>query len=416
MSVLKDLNNRRYRSGAIEIPLDMNSQIYYLQEQGNALVVVEKYAKRKISYTPSILGVPRESNRNQILIKEDGFTDIGGGMITFLRHYAQIPEPWYSFEEKSALVYEHGGMMGINYDSFQGNNAFGNTGFNYKGANRRSMNFLCKASRYYVTKERMDEYIEKRYTLEGSFAGQGTIESTFKVVYFLGVILIFEIKGKGFTGSFLRPNMLGLGELDEDGKRLDGDNVFLVDENTGFDYPKRLYINAPLGSIQKTDNSECVIAPDRIRLWQPGIYEITRYTSTINLLEADFESITVQVFYNFDNNQVFTADEIASINVTLFEGLDLEQTNADPLNYYLFKDLDTADEQASEHSIPVKVETTLTGVTFGVNGASVQVQGGTYLNETQAIFQQGNINVQWNGEKPKVIVNFNISKVLQETI
>ena len=392
--------NRANRAGNIPIQADGNARVYYLQEQGDAQVVVEKFVQKKSFYTPATLGTPRQLNPNQYLIKEDGFSDIGGGMAQYFRHYASIPSPWFSFEEKSVLVYEQGEMMGINYDSFQGRNGFGNVGFNYKGATRKNLNYLAKATRYYVTKETMDEYIEKRFSIDGSYTGQGTTDSTTKIVYFLGVILIFRIRGKGFTGSFLRPNMLGLGS---------GDNEFLIDANTGYDFPKRLYINAPLGTIIKNDNSECVIAPDRIRLWQPGIYEITRYTASINLISTDEERISVQVFYNFDNSQVLTQEEINSVNVTLFSGLENEQSNADTLNYYLFKDLNDATEQNATQSIPIKVESTESN--FEINPASIVVKGATTISQPASNFTEGIINVLWNAEEPKIIINFDVSKV-----
>ena len=384
--------------------IDANHSTYYLQDQGEARVKTQKLLVEKKYYKPSTLGTTLgRANRDEILIKEDNFRDVGGGYATFIRHYAKIPKPWFSFEEKSALVYEGGQMIGINYDSFYGEkNAFGNTGFNYKGATRRNINFLAKATRYYVTKTTMDFYQLARYSLQGDFVGQGTTESTFQVIQYLGVTIIIEIKGKGFEGSFLRPNMLGIGK---------GDNEFLIDATTKQDYPKRLYINAPLGTIQRGDNSECVIAPDRIRLWQAGIYEITRYTSSINLSSSDEERIAIQVYYKFDSDQNFTTDEISNLNVTLFADQQEEVENTTALNYYLFRELSTDAEKAAIYNINIRITDNIDDQVFFVKGSSINVIGGEIRNSTTIPdFDQGTIQVSWNGEKPKVVVNFDISK------
>lgn len=384
--------------------IDANHSTYYLQDQGEARVKTQKLLVEKKYYQPSTLGTTLgRAGPDEVLIKEDNFTDVGGGYATFIRHYAKIPKPWFSFEEKSALVYEGGQMIGINYDSFYGEkNAFGNTGFNFKGATRRNINFLAKATRYYVTKSTMDFYQFARYSLRGNFVGQGTTESTFQVIQYLGVTIIIEIKGKGFSGSFLRPNMLGIGR---------GDNEFLVDAITKQDYPKRLYINAPLGTIQRNDNSECVIAPDRIRLWQAGIYEITRYTSSINLSASDEERIAIQVYYKFDSNQNFTTDELSNVNVVLFADQAEEVQNTTPLNYYLFKELSTDAEKTATYNIRIRIEETVGGQEFFVKGTSVNVIGGEIQNtETIPNFLEGTLQVAWNGQQPKIVLNFDISK------
>lgn len=390
--------------------IDPNHGHYYLQDHGDALVKTQKYLVPKKNYIPSTLG--KESRGRRFLIKEDQFTDIGGGYATFVRHIAQMPKPWFSFEEKTALVYEQGGMMGINYDSFTGENAFGNTGFNYKGAIRRNLNYLAKATRYYVSKGLIDFYQANRYSLdtnaETKWTGQGQVESKFQIIYHLGVILIREIKGRGFSGSFLRPCMLGEGF---------GDNTFLIDPITKQDYPEKLFVNAPLGTILKSNNSECVIAPDRIRLWQPGIYEITRYTASINLIENNVENISVQVYWEFDEQQIFTQDEIDNIRVTLFAGdVDREVVDADPLNYYLYDTLSTLDEQNAIQPISVKIEqldangNPKAHETLAVGTQSVSVIGGEITSKPDLDFTEGVINVRWSYEQPKVIVRFAVTR------
>ena len=84
---------------------------------------------------------------------------------------------------------------------------------------QRNINYLAKATRYYVDKNRMDEYQSKRYTLGDPFS----------------------------AGNFLRPEMLA-------------DNTFLTDEDTGYDYPEKLLVNAPVGRIDATDDTEVAIS------------------------------------------------------------------------------------------------------------------------------------------------------------
>ena len=403
MSISKDLTTQA-DAGLTPVLIDDSHSNYYLQEQGEAQVTTQKFLVRKEFYRPPILGTALGINEtDKILIKEDNFTDIGGGYATFLRHFATMPKPWFSFEEKSVLVYEVGGMMGINYDSFYGEkNAFGNTGFNYKGATRRNVNYLAKATRYYVTKTTMDFYQIARYSLQGSFVGQGTTETRYEIVQYLGVIMFIAIKGKGFSGSFLRPNMLGIGK---------GDNEFLIDATTNQEYPKRLYINSPLGTIERNDSSECVIAPDRIRLWQPGIYEITRYTSSINLQESDEEVIPIQVYYKYDSDKTFTTSEIDRVNVELFHTTENAVSNSTSLNYYLFKELSTDAEKAATHFIGIRITDTIEGQEFFVKGSSVNIIGGALIGlESLPDFIEGLIPIQWNGEHPKITINFDITK------
>ena len=195
-----------------------------------------------------------------------------------------------------------------------------------------------------------------------------------------------------------------------------GDNTFLIDPVTKQDYPEKLFVNAPLGTILKTDNSECVIAPDRITLWQPGIYEITRYTASINLIENNEENISVQVYWEFDEQQIFTQDEIDSIRVTLFVGDVNREVVADPLNYYLYDTLSTLDQQNAIQPISVKIEQ-LDGngnptahETLAVGTQSVSVIGGEITSKPDLDFTDGVINVRWSYEQPKVIVRFAVTR------
>ena len=91
--------------------IDSNHGHYYLQDHGDALVRTQKFLVPKKKYIPSPLG--QESRGRRFLIKEDQFTDIGGGYATFVRHIAQMPKPWFSFEEKSGGGQQPTNMWGF---------------------------------------------------------------------------------------------------------------------------------------------------------------------------------------------------------------------------------------------------------------------------------------------------------------
>ena len=105
--------------------IDPDHSTYQLQTQGNSQVYVEKYIILKKNYRPFLaaeLGSQTTRRMGCVLIKEDSFTDIGGGYASFLRHYARIPDSWFDYENKNVLFYFNGGSLaftpkvGINYD------------------------------------------------------------------------------------------------------------------------------------------------------------------------------------------------------------------------------------------------------------------------------------------------------------
>ena len=64
--------------------IDANFRTYYAQERGNAKVFVEKYYVAKKDYISTKVPIGSKRGTDQYLIKEDQFTDIGGGYATFL--------------------------------------------------------------------------------------------------------------------------------------------------------------------------------------------------------------------------------------------------------------------------------------------------------------------------------------------
>ena len=78
--------------------IDANARFYQAQPQGNAHVYVEKYAARKNDIEPAAIGMGA-TTRDAYLVKETNYTDIGGGLVTFERHFAVVPETWFSYEQ-----------------------------------------------------------------------------------------------------------------------------------------------------------------------------------------------------------------------------------------------------------------------------------------------------------------------------
>ena len=104
MSIKKDLS----ASDSVEqnpIFLDRDFAVYEIQPEGESLVYVEKLAIKKEQYVPLPLGNSTINPARGRLIKEDSFTDIGGGYMTFHRHFAVRPKPWFTYEPKQVQLY-----------------------------------------------------------------------------------------------------------------------------------------------------------------------------------------------------------------------------------------------------------------------------------------------------------------------
>lgn len=73
--------------------LDSNAG-FFLQDNEipNSKVFVEKYVTKKQDYQFLPIGTPSEFHPSARLYAEEDFTDIGGGLMTFNRKYAQIPD------------------------------------------------------------------------------------------------------------------------------------------------------------------------------------------------------------------------------------------------------------------------------------------------------------------------------------
>lgn len=87
--------------GLTPILLDANANVYPTLPNGGGLVFVERYAVRKILYSPLAIDTENDIRTETYLVKETNLTDIGGGWYVFERHYAQVPETWFDYQQVS---------------------------------------------------------------------------------------------------------------------------------------------------------------------------------------------------------------------------------------------------------------------------------------------------------------------------
>lgn len=263
MSVSKDLT-KRYDDFSAEL-LDEDFGFYELQPNGNAYVYVEKFVIKKDKYVRTNVGSTKRSRPNCRLIKEDSFTDIGGGYFTFLRHYARRPDPWFDFQQKSALLYNNttNTRRGINYDYFFDKLPYGfDATF---GAFRRDFTFNAKATRYYIDRLQLDSYVSTS----------------------------FDPFGFGWEYNPVYP---------------DGIDDNLIIPFDGYDYPAKLFVHQPRAKVFLDDDTEAVIAPDIIKHWAGDYYEVTRFTSSINVRQPSRSAnVPINAYFTLDDS--FTDDE-----------------------------------------------------------------------------------------------------------
>lgn len=347
--------------------LDENFRTYFLQEKGNAIVNVEKWSVNKKDYIPSTLGISRgRPHLNQYLIKEDSFTDIGGGRMTFLKHYAQIPEPWFDYEQKTTKYFQGNVVSGINYDS-----KYGKYGFPHRAYAVRNVPFLAKATRYYVTKTTMDFYLFGRYTLGEPFFGEPSSER-----------------------NWLYPNALS-------------DNTYLTNLSTGYEYPEKLFVNAPRVSLSSSSTTPVAIAPDKITLWKPNIYEITRYEANINHRippESD-GGIPITFRWIFDEGAFETnvlSNGTMRVDFILDGGEDTSDlTYGIQANYPVLMERLVNDTQKSSFQNCRVIVTTENNLAVVGNFLS----GGVFENPLRTLSSQ-EFNLKWDGSSSAISLTF----------
>ena len=340
--------------------LDGNFSNYKLQKEGNAQVVVEKYAIKKDLYVPFFLGAIGSGSRQRpdsVLIKEDGFTDIGGGFATFLRHFARIPDPWFDYEQKSVLFFFQrfqGTPVGINYDYGCGQLpvGFNECGF-LTGYARRNVTIQAKATRYYLTQQTLESYINNDFILPNS--------------------------GASWRYSHLYPDA----ELE---------NTFTTITQFGkpSSLPSYLFVNQPRVKTIKTNTNEMVMDVDSIKKWHGNIYELTRYTSQIQPNYAGFvDELTFQMEYRFEADVTESQRDNTVVIFASNSGVGVAQTS--PETFFNLSEFSNPEEDQQE--------TLFASVTQGgLKVKSVTTLGGTSTLSVQDFptISVGQIVSTWN--------------------
>lgn len=99
------------------IVLDANHNYYKPQVEHDGVVFVEKCLVRKGKYVPDVNLTPSTNRVGAFLVKETNFQDVGGGLQTFEKHYANIPTTWFDYVQVSYRTLWWGA---INYRSSSG--------------------------------------------------------------------------------------------------------------------------------------------------------------------------------------------------------------------------------------------------------------------------------------------------------
>ena len=86
-------------------------------------IFTEKYAAKKGDYNFMAIGTASSNHPQAVLYEESNFTDIGGGLMTFHRKFAQIPE---DHEELVTISIRAGRILGVNTASYLANFIGGN--------------------------------------------------------------------------------------------------------------------------------------------------------------------------------------------------------------------------------------------------------------------------------------------------
>ena len=131
------------------IIVDASFNAYKPRREHDGIVFVQKCLVRKGQYVREPLHYIDENGEEQLtthptisdafLVKETNFTDVGGGLQTFEKHYATFPTTWYEFEE---VTYQTAYYGVINY------RGRGGEGADWSAAR----NVLAKADNYYFKK------------------------------------------------------------------------------------------------------------------------------------------------------------------------------------------------------------------------------------------------------------------------
>ena len=141
-----------------EILLDANARFYQAQAQGDAYVYVEKYAARKGDFTPAAIGTSADS-RSAYLVKETNYTDIGGGLVTFERHFAVLPGEWFNYEQVTFVKQGRYNRYGLDLQTVYNPEEVLPAGLSDFIEYTNTLTRLAKATRTYYLQDGFDESV-----------------------------------------------------------------------------------------------------------------------------------------------------------------------------------------------------------------------------------------------------------------
>ena len=136
--------------------IDKHAGFYQAQPNGNAFVYVSKYAVKSADFTPGAIGASHDTE-DAYMVKETNISNIGGGLMTFERHYAALPDTWDGYEIVSYIEQERYEGFGGEEGQIVVNPEARPAGmFNFI-SNSNTVTRLAKATRTYYREDEFDE-------------------------------------------------------------------------------------------------------------------------------------------------------------------------------------------------------------------------------------------------------------------
>ena len=125
--------------------IDANAGFYETQPRGKSYVYIERYVQKKVFFTPLPEGTESSIRPQTYLVKTTNYQEMGGGLVMFDRHYAQIPQSWFDYQVVAISTAWIGRL---------GNNADYHVNPNFSGGFQRNTSVLAKVTRkYYLEKD-----------------------------------------------------------------------------------------------------------------------------------------------------------------------------------------------------------------------------------------------------------------------
>jgi hypothetical protein len=145
--------------------IDGNAGFYETQPRGKSYVFVERYVQNKDFFAPLPEGTASSIRRETYLIKTTNYQDMGGGLVMFDRHYAQIPLVWFDYQVVAVTTTIERGLTTATY--------YINPSFS--GGFQRTVSVLAKATRKYYLEENIPtnlNFTAPEQSRPGSFTGE----------------------------------------------------------------------------------------------------------------------------------------------------------------------------------------------------------------------------------------------------